>query len=221
MVSPRDGLRIHDISAPLRPTLVTWPGVVERFERHEVASFATGDAMCVSHLQLGAHAGTHIDAPCHFLPGTGGIETVPLSALVGPAHVVEVPPARPVITADALEAAALPRSATRILARTANAGWSREATTFDEHYVAYDTSAAEWCVARVVALVGIDYLSVEPFDADTRDYPVHKTLLGAGVVILESLDLVGVAAGVYDLVALPLLIPDSDGAPTRAVLIER
>lgn len=89
--------------------------------------------------------------------------------------------------------------------------------------MAYDTSAADWCVARSIELVGIDYLSVEPFrsDADTRNYPVHKTLLGAGVVVLESLDLVGVAAGGYDLVALPLLIPDSDGAPTRAVLIEQ
>lgn len=209
---------IHDISAPLRPELVTWPGVVERFDRREVASFAGGDAMCVSHLQLGAHAGTHVDAPRHFLPGAGGIETVPISALIGPAHVIEVPAGAPLITGDLLEAQ-LPGGATRILARTTNSGWSRMETAFDASYVAYDTSAASWCVDRGVELVGIDYLSVEPFDADTRDYPVHRALLGAGIVVLESLDLADVPAGTYDLIALPLLIPGSDGAPTRAVLV--
>lgn len=211
---------IHDISAPLRPELVTWPGVVERFERQEVASFDAGDAMCVSHLRLGAHAGTHVDAPRHFLPGAGGIETVPVSALIGPAHVVEVPPGTSTITADLLQAA-LPSDATRVLARTTNSGWSRADVPFTESYVAYDTSAAAWCVQHGVELLGIDYLSVEPFDADARDYPVHRTLLAAGVVVLESLDLAGVAAGAYELVALPLLIPGSDGAPTRAVLIDR
>lgn len=185
-----------------------------------MASFAAGDAMCVSHLQLGAHAGTHIDAPRHFLPGAGGIETVPASALIGPAHVIDVPAGMSTISADLL-AAALPRGATRVLARTTNSGWSQADTAFDESYVAYDTSAAAWCVEQGIALVGIDYLSVEPFDADTRGYPVHRTLLAAGVVVLESVDLMGVAAGAYDLVALPLLIPGSDGAPTRAVLMDR
>lgn len=118
-------------------------------------------------------------------------------------------------------AATLPSGATRVLARTTNSGWSRAHTAFDESYVAYDTSAATWCVEQGIALVGIDYLSIEPFDADTRDYPVHRTLLAAGVVVLESVDLMGVAPGAYDLIALPLPIPGSDGAPTRALLIDR
>jgi arylformamidase len=68
-------------------------------------------------------------------------------------------------------------------------------------------------------LVGIDYLSVEPFSADERDYPVHKTLLREGIVVLESLDLADVPLGLYELVVLPLLIPGSDGAPARAILL--
>ncbi|HEX6255468.1 MAG TPA: cyclase family protein [Euzebyales bacterium] len=209
---------IHDISAPLRPELVTWPGVVERFARTEVASFAAGDAMRVSHLQLGAHAGTHIDAPSHFLPDGGGIETLPLDALIGPAQVIDVPRDVRLITADVLAAARIPSDAARLLARTANSGWSAHATTFDEQYVALDAGAARWCIDRGIRLVGIDYLSVEPFDADTRDYPVHKALLGAGVVVLESLDLADVVAGPYELTVLPLLIPGSDGSPARALL---
>jgi arylformamidase len=209
---------ILDITAPLRPELVTWPGVVERFARREVASFALGDGMRVSHLQLGAHAGTHIDAPSHFLPDGGGIETLPLDALIGHAHVIDVPADAQLITADLLDAADVPGDVVRLLARTANSGWSAHATTFDEHYVAFDAGAAHWCVDHGIRLVGIDYLSVEPFDADTRGFPVHKTLLGAGVVVLESLDLADVAPGLYDLIVLPLLIPGADGAPARALL---
>lgn len=212
---------VRDISAPLRPELVTWPGVVERFERRLVASFDAGDAMTVSQLHLGAHAGTHIDAPCHFLPGTGGIETIPPAALIGPAYVLDVPAGAATISADLLEAADLPPSTTRLLARTSNSGWSTHATAFDPGYVAFDAGAAAWCVDRGIVLVGIDYLSVEPFDADTRGYPVHTTLLRAGVVVLESLDLADVPQGPHDLVVLPLLIPGADGAPARAVLIER
>jgi arylformamidase len=209
---------IFDVSAPLRPELVTWPGVVERFDRSLVASLEAGDAMTVSHLRLGAHAGTHIDAPCHFLPDGGGIETVPLSALIGPAFVAEVPSGVSLITADVLDDANIPLSVRRVLARTTNSGWSRHSTAFDEHYVAFDASAATWCVRRGMELVGIDYLSVEPFSADERDYPVHKTLLREGIVVLESLDLADVPAGTYELVVLPLLIPGSDGAPARAIL---
>jgi arylformamidase len=215
-----DGRRpIIDISAPLRSDLVTWPGVVERFARSTVASFEAGDAMTVSHLHLGAHAGTHVDAPCHFLPDGGGIETIAASALIGPAEVIAVPAGQRVITAALLDEADVPAGTTRLLARTTNSGWSRTASTFDESYVAFDASAATWCVDRGIELVGIDYLSVEPFDADARDYPVHKVLLRAGVVVLESLDLAGVSPGTYDLVVLPLLIPGSDGAPARAILV--
>jgi arylformamidase len=222
MTTPRpapDGApAIIDISAPLRPGLVTWPGVVERFERREVASFDAGDGMRVSHLHLGAHAGTHIDAPSHFLPDGGGVETLPLDALIGPAHVIDVPAHLRRITSDVLDAAAVPGDAVRLLARTANSGWSTGTTTFDEHYVAFDAGAASWCVDRGIRLVGIDYLSVEPFDADSRGYPVHRKLLGAGVVVLESLDLIDVPPGRYELSVLPLLIPGSDGAPARALL---
>lgn len=213
------GPTILDISAPLRDDLVTWPGVVERFERNLVASLDAGDAMTVSHLGLGAHAGTHIDAPCHFLPEGGGVETVPLSALMGPAFVVDVPDGVGVITDNFLDDANIPASAPRILAKTSNSGWSTRHTAFQESYVAFDESAAAWCMRHDIELLAIDYLSVEPFDADTRDYPVHKTLLGAGIVVLESVDLADVAPGRYDLVVLPLLIPGADGAPARALLI--
>jgi arylformamidase len=210
---------IIDISAPLSTELVTWPGVVERFERKVVASFEDGDGMAVSSFQLGAHAGTHVDAPNHFLRDQGGIETVPLGSLVGPAFVVEFGEDVDVVTADRLDSSLIPHDAERLLIKTRNSGWSVATTSFDTHFVGCDVSAAHWCVDRGMRLIGIDYLSIEPFTADVEGYPTHHTLLEAGVVVLESLDLAGVGSGPYTLIALPLRVPDSDGAPARAVLI--
>jgi arylformamidase len=175
--------------------------------------------MTVSHFRLGAHAGTHVDAPNHFLIGGGGIDSLPLDTLIGPAHVFAVPESAPTITAELLEHGGIPPDATRLLAKTRNSGWSSSDQAFVEDYVAFDESAAAWCLERGIRLLGIDYLSIEPFDADTRGFPVHTALLGAGVVIVESLELAEVEAGAYELIVAPLLVPGSDGAPARAVLI--
>jgi arylformamidase len=82
-------------------------------------------------------------------------------------------------------------------------------------FIAFDSSEAQWCVDRGVRLLGIDYLSIEPFGSGRIDHPMHKILLGAGIAILEGLDLEGIDTGPYLLAALPLLIPDGDGAPAR------
>lgn len=208
---------IKDISAPLTEDLVTWPEVVERFKRTLVENLEAGDKTNVSHFEIGAHAGTHIDAPNHFLPGTGGIESIPLEILMGRAQVIRVPATTDVITADVLGRSDIAAGATRLLARTRNSGWTHH-SFFDEGYVAFDLSAAEWCIDNGIGLVGIDYLSIESFSDSMGNCPVHKSLLAAGVVVLESLELIGVDPGEYELIALPLLVPGSDGAPARAML---
>ena len=77
---------------------------------------------------------------------------------------------------------------------------------------------AGYLIDRGIELIGIDALSIEPFDAD--DFAVHHLLLKRGVVIVEGLDLSSIAAGVYQFVCLPLRLEGLDGAPARAVLIE-
>jgi len=72
-----------------------------------------------------------------------------------------------------------------------------------------------------VKLVGVDYLSIEPQGPEKQGYPVHNTLLRANVVIIEGLDMRGIAAGEYDLVCAPIKLQDGDGAPARVFLIER
>jgi arylformamidase len=211
-------LRIHDVTAPLREDLPAWPGE-EGLRRRLVKDQSRGDSSTVSHLSLGAHTGTHIDAPVHFLVGGGGIDALAPEALVGPALVAGLEGAQEAITASDLEAA-VPEGAERLLLKTRNSGWSASDTSFREDFVALDPSAAEWCVSRGVRLVGIDYLSIEPFGSGSQGHPVHRALLGGGVVIVEGLELETVEPGPYLVAALPLAVPGSDGAPARVVLVE-
>ena len=192
---------IIDISRPIGPDTPVWPGdppvVVE-----PVARVRDGDPADVSRLALGTHTGTHVDPPAHFLPGTATVDALPLEVLIGPAVVAQFSPGP--IDETALESTALPDGSARLLLKT---GGAAGAVTPD---------GARWLVERGVRLVGADTLSIEP---ETDDYPVHRTLLGACVVIVEGLDLAAVGPGSYELVCLPLRVVDGDGAPARAVLM--
>lgn len=210
-------VRIHDISVPLREGLPTWPG--EKGMERTIVSAQPDDDATVSRLSLTAHTGTHVDAPVHFLPDGGGVETLPVELFIGPCFVADLRHVVDLITGDDLDDAGIPAEVVRVLAMTRNSGWSRADTAFRDDYVAFAPSAANWCLDRGVQLLGNDYLSVEAFDND--GFPVHKALLAAGVALLEGVDLEGMAPGPYELVALPILVPGSDGAPVRAVLIER
>jgi arylformamidase len=180
-------------------------------------TLAAGDVCNLSTMQLGAHSGTHVDAPIHFIEGGAGAEATPLDALIGPAWVVDASTAGSTISSDDLERFAIPRGETRLLFRTPAVDFWNE-PGFDNRFVAPDASAAEWLVAHGARAVGMDYLSVAPFDAPT---PTHRVLLGAGVVVIEGLDLRAVDPGPYELLCLPLRIVGSDGAPARALLRRR
>jgi arylformamidase len=161
-------------------------------------------------LTLSTHLGTHVDAPAHFIPDGATVEALPLAALVGPCQVIDAGDG-PLIEPADLEPAA--RGARRLLLKTASGSfWDEPA--FRQDFVALSPAASTWLVTQGILLVGIDYLSVDPYDADAA----HRILLGAGVVVLEGLDLRAVPPGAYDLSALPLKVAGADGAPTRVVL---
>lgn len=207
---------IHDISLPISESLITWPSDPP-VRMTQPSHLARGDNATVTHIDMGAHTGTHVDAPAHFILGGAGVDTLDLDVLVGPALVVEA------LEADALSAdvlATLPISpgTERVLFRTRNSDrWARGERDFAKDFVAVTEDGAHWLVARGIRLVGVDYLSVSPFG---NSRPVHRALLCAGVVPVEGLNLSGIAPGVYQLVCLPLKIVGADGAPARAILIE-
>jgi arylformamidase len=171
----------------------------------------------VTRIQMAVHTGTHIDAPCHFIEGADSVEDIPIDLLTGRAYVLHVDDQVDLITKDLLENSSIPPRTKRVLFRTRNSHhWNSPHTEFDPNYVALDPEAAAYMIQRGVKLVGVDYLSVAPF---TDTAPTHNTLLEAGIVIVEGLNLSEVAQGRYTLYCLPLKIEGADGAPARAILI--
>lgn len=209
-------MKIHDITLLLQDGMTTYngePGVTVTPQ----ADFAKGDNFRTSLLSFGSHLGTHMDAPRHFIEDGVGVDQVPLDVLIGPVLVVAISGAA--VNAEALAAANLPPGTERVLFKTRNSQqWANPTGDFIKDFVYIAPDAAHLLVERGVKLVGIDYLSVEQFGANQPQ--THVTLLGAGVVILEGLNLRDVAPGSYTLVALPQKLKDGDGGSTRAVLLE-
>jgi arylformamidase len=207
---------IHDISLPISESLPVWPGD-PGVKITQTSHLDKGDAATVTRLDMGAHTGTHVDAPAHFIPGGLGVDALDLDVLVGPALVVHALEADD-LSADVLERLAIPPGTMRALFRTRNSDlWERSEQVFRKDFVAITEDGARWLVEHGVQLVGVDYLSVGPFD---EPGPTHQILLRAGVVAVEGLNLSSIAPGRYQLVCLPLKILGSDGAPARAILIE-
>lgn len=206
-------MRIYDITVPLSSALPVYPGDPE-VTITPLAQLQWGDAANVSRLVLSSHTGTHLDAPRHFFAEGLTIDGLDLHVLMGPARVCTFPQVTTHLTADDLRPLGL-AGTKRLLLQTSNAAlWQKMG--FQTNYVALTESAAYLLVEMGVQLVGIDYLSVDAFER--QDFPVHRILLGAGVLVLEGLDLRAVPPGDYELLALPLLLQHGDGAPVRAIL---
>jgi len=204
-------VEIFDVSVPIRDGMLHYSGNPP-VHVTRVSSIEQGDPANVSELDMGAHSGTHVDAIDHFIEGGAGAEALPLDALIGPAEVVDATRATVALDLVTLRDLELPpRGSERILFKTRNSQlWSRDEFTRD--FVRLDGEAAAYLVERGARLLGIDYLSI-------GDAEAHRTLLSAGVVCVEGLDLRGIEPGPYELVCLPLKLVGSDGAPARTVLI--
>jgi arylformamidase len=170
----------------------------------------------VSRMSMATHAGTHVDAPAHFVSGGATVDQLPLEILLGKTRVVEVVVRERVERRD-LEVLDL-RDDLRVLLKTRMSGQLQK-PGFQEDHVYLSQDAALYLAQAGIKLVGFDYLSIDRFGS--ADYPAHHALLGAGVVIVEGLDLSGVEPGEYDMACLPLRVLAGDGAPARVVLRSR
>ena len=205
--------RLLDISVPIRTGMVHWPGDAGiRVEK--VRDMAQGAVCNVSSLAMGAHTGTHMDAPLHFLRNGKSLDTLPLEATIGPARVIEIKD-RESIKAEELQPHKI-KSGERILFKTLNSKKSWKTDAFDEDFVYISQEAARYLAQRRIQTVGIDYLSVGGFKRDGVE--THHALLGAGIWIIEGLNLAKVKPGRYELICLPLKVMGIEGAPARAVL---
>lgn len=210
--------RFIDISVDVGPDLIVWPGDPS-IDVRPVSRISRGDSANVSELRLGSHTGTHIDAPFHFIEGGATADEVPLEVLVGDAVVADLTRAEGPVGPHELEALGLRSDVSRLLLKTSNSAiWDRRPAAFPSRYVSLSAEGARWIVEHGIRLMGIDFLSIEAMGSP--GHPTHRTLLAAGVVIVEGLDLSAVEPGRYELMCLPLKLAGGDGAPARAVLVD-
>ncbi len=202
-----------DISVTLRNGLVSWPGDPEpRIER--VHNMDNGDPANLTHLNMSAHTGTHMDAPLHFIKNGQGIDQLPLNAVIGEARVIEIEDTVSIRPSE-LHRHSIARGE-RILFKTANSKHDWTNAPFLENFVYISTEAGRYLVDCGVQTVGIDYLSVAGYKRNETE--LHRILLDAGIWVIEGLYLSKVRAGHYELICLPLKIAHGDGAPARAFI---
>ncbi len=211
-------MKIYDVTVPLSENVPVYEGDpnVQIEAAHQIVK---GDAANVSRLCCGAHTATHVDAPAHFIEGARRVAELDLEKLIGVCRVVEIDK-----SAMAVEAAHIENleNVERVLFKTRNSDfWNDTSQGFRKDFTYIASDAARKLVDLGVKLVGIDYLSVEKFGAETFD--THITLLENEVVIIEGLDLREVPAGDYELICLPLKLVGGtgDGAPARTILRQK
>ncbi len=200
-----------DVSVSLKAGMVSWPGDPPVRISH-VLDIEKGDPCTVSLLDMGAHSGTHMDAPAHFVRGGKGIDDMPPEAAIGSARVISIRDRKSIKPEELLRHSI--RRGERVLFKTHNSDHCWDNDRFVEDFVYLSATAAQHLAERQVRLVGVDYLSVGGFRADGLE--THQALLNAGIWIIEGLNLKQVQPGRVQLLCLPLKISGGDGAPARA-----
>jgi arylformamidase len=202
-----------DISVGVKAGMVHWPGDPD-IEIGQFRDMRKGDVCNVTVLSLGSHTGTHMDAPKHFIRDGQTLDEMPLDATIGPCRVIEITDKESIKPAE-LQPHRI-RAGERILFKTRNSKRSWQNDNFDEDFVFVSKEAAAYLADRRIMTVGIDYLSVGGFKKDGVE--THQALLGAGIWIIEGLNLAKIAPGKYELCCLPIKVLGSEGAPARALL---
>jgi len=205
--------QLIDISLPLSPRTVTFPG--DPKVEIKMVKGAKADSQAIVHrFCMGSHSGTHIDAPAHIIRGGQTLSQIDLNRLVGKCCVLDCTDCRAFIDAQTLRRKEV-SCRERVLLKTRNSEIISR-PDFSRDYVYLTPDGAEFLAELGTLLVGIDYLSIGqmgPLGVES-----HRTLLARDIVILEGLNLSQVAPGVYELLCLPLSLDVPDGAPVRALL---
>lgn len=201
-----------DITRSLHTGAPNWPGDTPT-DLRPTARMADGASCNVSRLVCSVHNATHADAPYHYNEYGKTIDALPPDLFVGPARVIDAR-GRDTFTAELFADCAGELAQTpRVLFRTDT--WT-DYTVFPTVWPLLDRTLPAWLAEQGVRLIGFDVPSVDTLT--NTDMAIHHLVDAAGLTILESLDLRGVEAGVYELIALPLKLRGADGAPVRAVL---
>jgi arylformamidase len=208
--------RCFDISVPVSPRTTVYPGDPAPQVSWPLWSHVRMDPANVGFFAGGLHHGTHVDAPWHFIAGAKRLGDVSLDRWIGPCWVADLTDENTRVDATALDRERIPAGTRRLLLKTKNGQRDYWHEPWNPDFVYVHRTAAEWCVAREIWTLGLDYLTIDP--PSEPGFPAHRTLLGNDVVIIENINLRDVGVGEYELVAAPINLPDADRAWCRALL---
>jgi len=207
-----------DLSQPLRAGDLSYPGDPPvRLSPHATHD---ADGYRVTHLSMGSHAGTHVDAPAHLLPDgmtlpDYDVETFSFDAVR--VRLTDHGPRSPITRDDLVP---VEEDADAVVLWT---GWDRywnEPAYFDHPHLTPDAASF---LAAADLHVCVDAPNVDPTpttnaDPDESDgFPAHEALFDADRLIVENLTNLGRPPRRFTLDAYPLPLEDADGAPVRAV----
>jgi kynurenine formamidase len=237
--APIDESRIVDLTYPFDEHTVNWP-TAKPFEwKKETWGVSPGGYWyAAGHYAASEHLGTHLDSPIHFAEHGATTDQIPVSRLVGPAVVIDIRAASAQdpdyrLTVEDLARSekthgAIPEGAI-VLVRT---GWGQfwpdkkrylgtdaPGDVANLHFPGLSREAAEWLASqRKVDGVGIDTASID--HGPSRDFIAHRILSGANIYALENVaNLETLPERGATLLALPMYIAGSSGAPVRIVAL--
>lgn len=206
----------YDISVPIKQGMnyfPTDPAPPKIYRYHDVE---LGAKVTMSMLEIISHTGTHIDSPLHFIPGGSTISDMPLEATIGPCRVLKIKDREKIKIAELIPYNI--KKGERLLFKTRNSPATYTSEKFVEDYVYLDGDAADYLVQKGIILFGLDNITIGHFKEPDNLTRTHRTLLSAGVYILEDLAMDGVPPGEYELLCLPILMWKGDAGPCRAIL---
>ena len=219
--------RVVDLSTPILSDHFRWPVQRELRKTHEA------DGYQVTWLGTVVHGFTHIDAPRHFEPEGATSDQLDLDTVVGEAAIVDVGAVGPDAPIEARHMDAAGSHVRRGDIVLMRAGWDRvesiRTPAFWGRAPWMTTEAAEWLWERRVRAVGFDFpqdycirgfLTGAPH-APYEENVTHWVLLRRGVILMEYLcNLHALTGNRTYLVALPIQLPQADGAPARIIALE-
>ncbi len=207
-------MKIIDISWPITENITEYKDRTT-IKLTPVKSFLQ-DGVNETLITLHGHTGTHVDAPLHMLPDGNPIEKIELNKLIGECQVLDLTKVETKITKQDLLKYKIKENQI-ILLKTKNS-YLEPTEQFNYNFVYLGLSGAEYLASKNIKAIGIDYLGIE---RNQPNHPVHKIFLKTNVPIIEGLRLKRADEQIYEFCCLPMLIPNLDSAPARAILIKK
>lgn len=211
--TPIHETKYYDLTAPITNKTVVFPGDPQ-FKTEAICSLENGSQYHLCHMHLGNHTGTHIDFPAHTEKGGKTSSNFKIDVLIGSGLIIEVPETEKSVTKAFVARQTSIIKNDFVFFKTANSKLPKQGE-FTNKYVYIEPEAAEELLSKGVKIVGIDYISVDRYDAE--DLPVHRSLLSRDVLIVEGLELNNAPIGRCKIYIMPNNIPEMDGLPVRVI----